>query len=513
MSIRLRLTLWYTAILSVTLLLFGYGLYWLLHYNYYSFIKEELRAQGDMVFSRIQPRMTPTLGGGISFDFALQGRDNIGSAGKFYQITNFENGIIRPSTNLVEANLTLPPLSEDSKRQLVRNENNYLFEQKTIENLAFLIYNRPIVVLKNGQPQLAGVFQAAVLVDTSENLFSLVKRILTFTALLAVFLAASFGWFLARKALRPIDQVISAANSINKGADLGNRINYSGPGDEIGRLTSTINGMLERLQTAYSELEESYRRQRRFVSDASHELRTPLTTIRGNVELLEKMWKRTVPIGTENDRQQLELSLEAMHDIAGEAERMTRLVNDLLSLARADAGFQMSKISLELLPLVEDVKRRAKLFPRKVEWVSGDLSALAGVYIYGNRDYLQQLIYIFLENAFKFTESGYVKMDAIRMDEQVGIRIEDTGIGMDKEEVPMIFERFYRADVSRGKTSGTGLGLSIAKWIIDEHQGSIEVKTLQGEGSTFIIWLPVSGPNDIIRAEAFPTAVESGIID
>jgi signal transduction histidine kinase len=510
-SIRLRLTLWYTAILSVTLLLFGIGLYWLLHYNYYSFIKDELQQQGEMVYSRIQPRMTPTLGGGISFDFALQGRDSIGSAGKFYQITNFENGIIRPSTNLMEANLTLPELTEAKKQQLINDK--YLFEKTRVENIAFMIYNRPIVVVKNGQQQLAGVFQAAVLIDTSEQLFSLVKRILAFTALVAVLLAASFGWFLARKALRPIDQVIIAANSISKGSDLENRVNYNGPSDEIGRLTNTINGMLERLQTAYSDLEESYRRQRRFVSDASHELRTPLTTIRGNVDLLEKMWNKMASVGTEQDRQQLELSLEAMHDIAGEAERMTRLVNDLLSLARADAGFQMSKTNLELLPLVEEINRKAYLFPRAVEWMQGDLSALNGIYVYGNRDYLQQLIYIFLENAFKYTEHGYVKLDAIQMEKQIGIRIEDTGIGMEKEEVPMIFERFYRADLSRGKTSGTGLGLSIAKWIIDEHNGSIEVKTCQGEGSTFIIWLPISEFSGNRRDEAFPVNLKSGIID
>jgi signal transduction histidine kinase len=231
------------------------------------------------------------------------------------------------------------------------------------------------------------------------------------------------------------------------------------------------------------------------------------------VDLLEKMWKKTAAIGTDQDQQQLEISLEAMQDIAGEAERMTRLVNDLLSLARADAGFQMSKASVELLPLVEAVNRKAQLFPRVVELRQGDLKALQGICVYGNKDYIQQLIYIFLENAFKYTEHGYVKLDAVRMEQQIGIRIEDSGIGMDKEEVPLIFERFYRADVSRGKTSGTGLGLSIAKWIIDEHNGSIEVTTCEGEGSTFIIWLPISEHSDNVNPEAFPPPLESGIID
>ncbi|UUZ97770.1 HAMP domain-containing histidine kinase [Paenibacillus sp. P25] len=341
------------------------------------------------------------------------------------------------------------------------------------------------------------MIQIGMQLDQTERLFLLLRWVLAGMAVLVIALAASVGWFISRKAFNPIEQVIAATDQIEKGADLARRIEYKGPNDEIGRLTQTINGMLGRLQHTYDELEEAYRAQRRFVSDASHELRTPLTTIRGNVDLLEKMWRQTAeqvgPAG--KDRMQLELSLEAMHDIAGEAERMSRLVNDLLSLARADAGFQMAKTEIELRPLVDEVVRKAQLLPRSAEWIVGDLSALDGLQIYGNSDYVQQLIFIFIENAFKYTDRGYVRLDALRHDGQVGIRIEDTGIGMDKEEIPHIFERFYRADPSRGKKSGTGLGLSIAKWIIDEHNGSIEVKTIKDAGSTFVIWLPVLQPH------------------
>jgi signal transduction histidine kinase len=319
---------------------------------------------------------------------------------------------------------------------------------------------------------------------------------LAFLAFVAIVVAATLGLFLARKALAPIDQVIAAANQIQDGADLDRRIPYVGPNDEVGRLTHTINGMLDRIHGMYTELEEAYRLQRRFVSDASHELRTPLTTIRGNVDLLEKMWKRTAEAsGTgPSDPEQLQLSLEAMQDIAGEAQRMSRLVSDLLSLARADAGVQMEKTTLELKPLVEEVARRAPFLERKAEWIVGSLNALDGVRVYGSRDYLQQLLFIFVENAFKYTPSGSVTLDAIRSDSQIGIRIADTGIGMDKEQIPHIFERFYRADESRGQTPGTGLGLSIAKWIIDEHDGSIEVTTRKDEGSTFVVWLPINFP-------------------
>ncbi|MOA01753.1 Sensor protein SrrB [compost metagenome] len=233
--------------------------------------------------------------------------------------------------------------------------------------------------------------------------------------------------------------------------------------------------------------------QRRFVSDASHELRTPLTTIRGNVDLLKKIWSEGDAGQLHLDEESLQkFSIEAVDDIAGESQRMSRLVNDLLSLARADAGHTLTKEPLALPVLIEEVARRAQFLPREVDWVQGEMTALEGASVLGSKDYLQQMLFIFIENAFKYTSEGSVMMDAVRSGDQIGIRIVDTGIGMDRSEVPHIFERFYRADPSRGVTQGTGLGLSIAKWIIDEHDGSVEVMTKLGVGTTFIIWLPAT---------------------
>lgn len=124
-------------------------------------------------------------------------------------------------------------------------------------------------------------------------------------------------------------------------------------------------------------------------------------------------------------------------------------------------------------------------------WRAEQLDVLEGVMVMGNRDYLQQLLFIFIENAFKYTLQGEVVLSVLMNDNHVGISIRDTGIGLDKDEVPLIFERFFRADPSRGVVGGTGLGLSIAKWILEEHGGSVEVYTRKDHGSTFIIWLPV----------------------
>jgi signal transduction histidine kinase/flagellar basal body-associated protein FliL len=486
MSIRLRLTLWYTAILAVTLLFFCVVVYLLIAAVTNNQSKEMLREQTAKVYQRINYDVYLSYMG-WDIDIQLDTIDELLSREIYLQVVNLANIEdssrikVQRSENAVKDEIVLV-FSRSTLERALKGAD--FFETHEIKGFSFLIYNKPLIV----RGKLVGVLQAAVI--TSEVLGHL-RWIMLLASLITVAAASSLGWFLARKALKPIDNIIAATERIEKGEDLSNRIVHDGPPDEIGRLVQKINGMLSRIQQTYNELEESYRAQRRFVSDASHELRTPLTTIRGNVDLLEKMWKKTLREGGEHAAN-LTLSLEALEDIAAESERMSRLVNDLLSLARADAGYEIEKTDLELKPVVEDVVRKAHFLPRKAEWIVGDLSALDGVRIYGNKDYIEQLLFIFIENAFKYTDEGEVRIDAVAQDQQIGIRIADTGIGMDKEEIPHIFDRFYRADVSRGKTSGTGLGLSIAKWIIDEHRGSVEVRTRKGEGSEFTVWLPLA---------------------
>jgi signal transduction histidine kinase len=481
--------MWYSGILAVTLMLFGISLYFFLDYYVYNDLGNTLKQNAETTYSRIQQHPTLTLKGGYIYDLELENRD-LNSSTTYLQLYNFQMKSLKKSAVLEYYDFNLP--IDQNTIEMLKKKDAF-FVKTNVSGQDLLIYHMGIYnVDQNASKQLLGVLQAAIPIGTFERFFDALQYTLAFLALLTILLAASFGWFLARKALMPIDQVIAAANRIEKGDDLERRIEYNGPNDEIGRLTDTINGMLARMQVIYSELNEAYRAQRRFVSDASHELRTPLTTIRGNVDLLEKMWKQPQGSDQSTNPDKMEISLEAMQDIAGEAQRMSRLVNNLLALARADAGFQMEKTSQELVPLIEEVVRRAQFLPRTADWEVGDLDELEGAIVVGNRDYIQQLLFILIENAFKYTPHGVVKLDALRSREQVGIRIADTGIGMDKEEIPLIFERFYRADPSRGETSGTGLGLSIAKWIIDEHKGSIEVTTSKEKGSTFIIWFPAS---------------------
>ncbi|OCT10663.1 two-component sensor histidine kinase [Paenibacillus pectinilyticus] len=489
MSLRLRLTLWYSGILALTMLLFGIVLYFLLNFFLYDQIRQDVKKEAVISAGRIQTSYVLSKKG-LTLDLELEGRDFI-STNTFLQLYNVLLKSYNRSENLQNYNQTLP-LSQAVIDKL-QTEAGF-FEKTKFLNQDILIY---YLGIRDDKSNLIGVMQSAVPIGSYERTAVILRYTLIIWAILTIIVAASLGWFLARKALKPIERVIYAADQIGSGDDLEKRIYYDGPLDEIGRLTNTINGMLSRIQITYVELDEAYRAQRRFVSDASHELRTPLTTIRGNVDLLEKMWKQTSGTQTLATPDQVQMSLEAMHDIAGEAQRMSRLVNDLLALARADAGVIMEKSMVEFKPLVQEVARRAQLLEHTAEWQVGELDALEDAMVLGNRDYLQQLLFIFIENAFKYTPAGTVRLEAIRTESFIGIRISDTGIGMDKEDIPHIFDRFYRADLSRGVTTGTGLGLSIAKWIIDEHDGSVEVTTRKDEGSTFLIWLPANFPHAI----------------
>ncbi|WP_433943917.1 HAMP domain-containing sensor histidine kinase [Paenibacillus sp. SN-8-1] len=485
MSIRWRLTAWYTCILAVTLVLFGASIYGLVRYNIYTEVKKKIVEQAN----QIRNLDTYTDGQNIDLQLSKDQKNRLEDNNISWQIYSFYgSGITSLAPALQDRNLSLPVPKPNA---LV---NGGEFSTFTKNGYSFILFELPVP----SADQPFGVLSLAVNTMSEDRLMDQMKTVLVFGFFITVVCASTLGLFLARKSMRPIGKVIEAANQIQTGNDLSVRIDYEGPNDEIGQLIGTVNQMLSRTDRFYKELEEAYATQRRFVSDASHELRTPLTTIRGNVDLLKKVWDQEAEGRLQMDEQSLRsLSMEAISDIADESKRMSRLVNDMLSLARADTGQTITKEPLLMSPIVQDVIRRSQFLTRSAAWVQGDLSAIEGLYVEGNRDYLQQMLFIFIENAFKYTPEGKVMIDAVRVGGQIGIRIADTGIGMDQKDIPHIFERFYRADPSRGVTQGTGLGLSIAKWIIDEHRGSVEVISRKGEGTAFVIWLP-----------AFPTPLQ-----
>ena len=486
MSIRLRLTLWYSGLLTLVLVCFGIILYTFVYQSLMSEVKKQLVNISRSV------EFYPT-----RFDFRVGRVSSAFDPNTFYlQLVNYtrnNNGVITQISPNMFANderdeLTFPyPSYSEVKSRFVMRE---------IRGMSFLIYENPLVAEETGA--LVGLLQIGAFIGREEAMLAQLRNILWLAGGFGLAAAFALGMFLSRKALSPINRVMEAAMQIQHGSDLSVRIPREKPNDEIGRLTDTLNGMLSRIEKAYKELEETNAAQRRFVSDASHELRTPLTTIRGNIDLLHKIWVAGDGTGQNQDPEsgmapedKLKLSREAIQDIADEARRMSALVNDLLSLARADAGYQMPLEPLELKPVAEEAARRASFLPRQAEWAVGPLDDLDGVWVNGNRDYLLQLLFILIENGFKYTPQGEVRLYAVRDRDRIGLVVSDTGIGIHPEDLPHIFERFYRADRSRGERSGTGLGLSIAKWIADMHGGVLKVKSEPGKGSMFSLWLPI----------------------
>lgn len=294
--------------------------------------------------------------------------------------------------------------------------------------------------------------------------------------LLSLLAAGALSWLVAGRALRPLEEMAATAEDIGRTQDLSRRLPTIPADDEVGRLQRSFNQMLRQLEDAYLRLRSALTAQRRFVADASHELRTPLTTIRGNVGLLLKRDDVTT-----EDRS------AALEDIASESERMSRMVQDLLTLARADAGYHLEKYPLDLRPIVEDVSRQAqKLQPdRRVELLDGQPAI-----VNGNADAIKQLLWILIDNAFKHTaDDGQVQVQLVPGQTSTTLVVSDNGPGIPAADLERIFERFYQSDRSR-TGEGTGLGLAIARWIAREHGGKVSASNNPEGGARFTVQLP-----------------------
>jgi two-component system OmpR family sensor kinase len=293
--------------------------------------------------------------------------------------------------------------------------------------------------------------------------------------LLAAFLA---GWLITGRALRPLKTVVETADSIARTRDLKRRLPPAKRRDEIGLLSESFNGMLEQVEAANQQLTVALDAQRRFVADASHELRTPLTTIRGNADLLAQG-----PDVTEDVR------VAAAHDIASEGARMSRLVDHLLTLAQADAGQHLELAPVELRSAIASVCRQAQtMHPDRTFRSVGITDATVRADI----DAVTQLLWILVDNAVKFTKpGGEIELGLRQLDSTALITVADDGAGIPPDDLERIFERFYQADPARSN-KGAGLGLSIARWIVDEHHGTISVRNNTGPGCTFTVSLPLA---------------------
>lgn len=286
--------------------------------------------------------------------------------------------------------------------------------------------------------------------------------------------AALGGYWLSQRALTPVDEITQAARDIGA-QDLGRRLLVPKTGDELERLASTLNGMLDRL-------EKTFQRITKFTADASHELRTPVSVMRTSAE-----------IALRKPRSQTEYR-EVLLQILQELERLSQLIEQLLVLARSDSGSAV-------LPMVRtDIKEplrhacgQASISAAKKHLVITEFISEEPLWVQGDCSSLERLFLILLDNAMKYTEDGGAIQ--VRLDAQNGFAIaaiQDSGIGIAASDIPHIFERFYRADVARSRDiGGIGLGLAIGNWIARVHSGEIRVESKPAMGSCFEVRLPL----------------------
>lgn len=300
--------------------------------------------------------------------------------------------------------------------------------------------------------------------------------ILFLSDIVFILIMLSAGSKMSKKMLLPVKKMTEAVKEISI-QDLNKRLDVRGSKDELKDLAKTFNDMLDRLQ-------KSYENQNQFVSDASHELRTPIAVIQGYANMLDRWGKE--------DKVVLE---EAIAAIKSESENMKDLVEKLLFLARSDKNTQKVEMSnFHINELINEVLRETKLIDSKHE-ISNHYNDSA--LITGDRKLLKEALRIFVDNSIKYTpDNGLIGINSYTNNKNVIMEIEDSGIGISKEDLPHIFDRFYRADKSRTKeTGGTGLGLSIAKWIILKHKGTIEVQSKLNSGTKIKILLPLNTNN------------------
>jgi signal transduction histidine kinase len=474
-SIRLRLTLLYSAILTLTLIAFSTILYATQSHATYDGIKANLMRQADGMSG---PRRFPGPPNQPPAEGAPPGGPPPGAnlpddalPGRWTQTRSLDGTVLSRTLDLGDVTLPLSPKG----LRTVQNGTGW-FETAQVEDQPLLIYSQPFTPQGGSQGGVVEIVQVAFPIAQPEQSLRTLRTILVIGCGLVIVTAFAIGWVLAGTVLRPIHRITLTAQAIGAEHDLRRRVQHTGPNDEVGQLAITFNAMLAELESAYRQLEQTLESQRRFVADASHELRTPLTTVRGNIELL----RRDPPIDAKE-------RADVLTDTKDEVDRLIRLVHQLLVLARVDAGQSLRREPLPIRPLLEDVCRQSRLLaPQRTILYEPPPDVL----VLGDRDALKQVFLILLDNALVHTSPGAtVGMTAVTAEGHVAISVRDTGAGIAPDVLPHIFERFYRGQVSRSGR-GTGLGLSIAKELVEAQEGTIRVESQIGQGSVFTVTLP-----------------------
>ena len=463
MPLRLRLTLWYGSTLALVLIVFSVVLYNVTARSLRDAVDQSLEETANTAVRSLEERGFLPL---IDEEELLSQFPELARIDKFFQIFSPSGTITIRSPNIKQHEV---PLSRTALETAFNGKS--IFESAKYPKAPQLrLISVPIIY----RGSLLYIVQVGTSMESIED--TLRRLLLVLVVMMPVALAASLasGWFLAGRALRPVDDITLAAQRI-AGGDLCQRLTVSPSPDEIGRLASTFNDMIRRLDTSFRQI-------RQFTSDASHELRTPLTVMKGETELV---LRRPRPI--EHYQSVLESNLE-------EIDRMTHIVDELLFLSRADMGeVKMEALPVRLESLVEDIHRQATLLGQDRN-IAVVLGTVVPAVVQGDELRLRELLLNLVENAIKYSHpDNRVEVSLITDGVHARVAVTDHGIGIASDDLSKIFDRFYRTDAARAHTKkGTGLGLAICTWIAESHKGHIDVTSEPGKGSTFTVTLPLS---------------------
>jgi len=446
-SIRARLTIWYSLVLLAGLLLIGGGIWLVISHSLQASLDDTLLAQAKGVRTVIQSDFRPE-----------RPRHLYAELSEYVDAT--------PEGNLTEV---LDPQGQPmiaSKVLHIQNGAGSRPDGFGTERVAGERY-RTFVATE----QVRGAkfrFLVAVPLESIEATLRRSRTMFLWMAPAVILIAALSGYWISRRALAPVDEITRAAQTIGI-ENLSERLTVPATCDELQRLSQTWNAMLARLEAAVKRLSQ-------FTADASHELRTPIALIRATAELA---------LRRERDP---ETYREALRQIVLESDRTTRLIEDLLLLARADSGLPALPLELlELTPLVREVCEQGQVLAQSRQLQISTNVPDRPLYVEGNDPALRRLLLLLLDNALKYTPAGgRITVSVEAESDATSVTVRDTGIGIPGSALPHVFERFYRVDESRNRDAGgAGLGLSIAQWLAERHHATLEAESVLGQGSTF----------------------------
>ena len=478
-SLRFKLTTWYVVLLSVVLVAVALSVLRLAEERLLSDMDARLYNTAADIVGVIEGQIAARSGRGVPvlFDEVVPALGSFTSRGLLIQIVDADGRVVRRSEAAPAVPLMESLADPDGRRVERRSVSSSGWSVRVV--------GYPLLLAaSDGTPRPIGGVLVGERMDTFRETLASVRLVLLSTSALGLALASIGGWLLAGRALRPVDRITATAAAVAVGegtaVSLERRLDVPPTGDELARLAVTFNAMLDRLQAAFLA-------QRRFVADASHELRTPLAAIRGNTDVLAR---QVLTLPDHPVRQDL---IAAAGDMQRESRRMGRLLDDLLFLARSDADAAEGAKRLERAPVRLD-EVAAEAYRTANGLANGQHLRLetVPVAVEGDRDKLVQVALALLDNALRHTAPDDPIVVVVRTcDGWAELEVHDAGTGIASEDMPHLFERFFRADGARDRQSGgAGLGLAIARAIAVAHGGEITARSVPGLGSTFRFRLP-----------------------